>query len=205
MASSTESVLQLEAVSPAPPVSHATGSGETLNMEVMSPAAMAYLLEVISADMNKVEEFNRLRRSSGGKVGFVLQGDTGGKKAQDEVPVSLPTSHASPKPVTTVPSLVSTQSTVSCPLPSVATILTTTATPTLVDVTNYESRQQLSSDEDDVIKTPTSPLKRTSSQRKRSVEEDEDDDDDVAVSQRSKKRSRSSTTSSEGNWGILGV
>ena len=197
--SSTESGLQLEAVSPAPPVSHVTGSGETLNMEVMSPAAMAYLLEVISADMNKVEEFNRLRRNSGA-VGFVLQGNTGGKKVQDhEAPVSLSTSHALTKSVTTAVPSVSTQSTDPCPLPSVETILTTTATPTLTDVTNHEPRQQLSNDEHehDVIKTPASPLKRTSSQRKRSI--DEDDVDDAVVCQRSNKRSRSSTTSSEGN------
>ncbi|XP_072016471.1 uncharacterized protein [Amphiura filiformis] len=184
-----------------------TTSGESLNLEVMSPAAVAYLLEVISADINKVDEINRLRKNSGNKPEADISSEnrtSSSDESSSSATASSPgSSVTSPPPDTTVA------------LPPVSTVFSydfsalcaaqTSMTSTLVDVTNSQHQQQRDTmcTELKANKEKQSlQSKRPSTSRKHMIEVDDVSDDDgnredEVTSRKTRKRNRSST--SEGN------
>ncbi len=202
-------------------------AGETLNLEVMSPVTVAYLLEAIS-DINKTSDINKLRHQSGPKPS--------GKSQQGKSMLSESTSSTSEEEEESSPSSASSGSHSNVTLPPVSTVFsgdllalsTSTAqimpipSPTLVDVTNsqqhrhhqhvvyqqqqlYHQQQHDDSSEQMTTGKTQQPIasRRHSLSRKRSIEvddvSDEDDgDDDNVTSRRTKKRTRSN--SSDGKY-----
>lgn len=179
------------------------------SFDVMSPSAMAYLLEVISADMSKAEDLERCRRNSGTKIKL---------PSVDVFTDSLPASPASndlhrllgiPQSPAMVDSTVFSYTAIANAAKNIVA-----AAATLADVTNTNEHQEdITGDLNGNVSkalTSTTPASakgtKLISQRKRPAMDDKEDDvydgdqDEGGPPQifRSKKRSRSSSTSDGG-------